>query len=115
MTRPVLNQRRIAALPGAEDPVTRKQVIDFLCKNQNQDGGWSTSPGLGKSDWTSGLALLALRILLKEEGEADAAHSVVIDKAVSYLFEARTEFYGALAKTLLLISKGDAGLNYPRG
>ncbi len=98
-----------------KDPATRKQVIDFLCANQNPDGGWSTSPGLGKSDWTSGLALLALRILFKEDSGLEAAHAAVIDKAVTYLFEARTEFYGALAKTLLLISKGDAGLNYPRG
>lgn len=98
-----------------KDPDTRKQVIDFFCANQNPDGGWSTSPALGKSDWTSGLALLALRILFKEDGGVNAAHAAVIDKAVTYLFEARTEFYGALAKTLLLISKGDAGLNYPRG
>jgi hypothetical protein len=98
-----------------KDEVARKQVIEFFCANQNNDGGWSTSPGVGKSDWTSGLALLALRVLLKEDGGVDAAHAAVIDKAVSHLFEARTEFYGALAKTLLLISKGDAGLNYPRG
>ena len=98
-----------------KDPAMRKQVIEFFCANQNKDGGWSTSPGLGKSDWTSGLALLALRVLCQEGGRVDAMHAAVIDKAVSYLFEARTEFYGALAKTLLLISKGDAGLNYPRG
>ncbi len=98
-----------------KDKATRQKVIEFLCTNQNQDGGWSTSPGLGKSDWTSGLALLALRVLFKEDGGVDPSHAAVIDKAVKYLFEARTEFYGALAKSLLLISKGDAGLNYPRG
>lgn len=97
-----------------KDEPLRKQVIEFLTRNQNGDGGWSTSAGLGKSDWTSGLALLALRILLKEDSD-QAAHSTKIDKAVEYLFEARTEFYGALAKFLLQISKGDEGLNYPRG
>lgn len=102
------------AIARRKDASMRKQVIDFLVTNQNADGGWSTSPGLGKSDWTSGLALLALRILLKEE-HSEGAHAASVDKAVAYLFEARTEFYGALAKILLQISKGDEGLNYPRG
>lgn len=103
------------AIARRKDEKTRRQVIEFLSANQNQDGGWCTSPGIGKSDWTSGLALLALRVLLKEDGGDDPKHAAAIDKAVSYLFEARTEFYGALAKFLLLISKGDKGLNYPRG
>lgn len=90
-------------------------VSEFFCKNQNSDGGWSTSPGLGKSDWTSGLALLALRVLDKEAGQADKTRASVIDSAVKYLFDSRTEFYGWLAKALLLISQGDKGINYPRG
>ncbi|MBA3857534.1 MAG: hypothetical protein C0507_11555 [Cyanobacteria bacterium PR.3.49] len=102
------------AIARRKDASARKQVIEFLCANQNEDGGWSTSPGMGKSDWTSGLALLALRVLLKEES-GETPRSAVIDKAINYLFEARTEFYGALAKFLLQISKGDEGLNYPRG
>jgi hypothetical protein len=112
---PCIEPTVYCAIARRRDSQTRKQVIEFLLANQNQDGGWSTSPGIGKSDWTSGLALLALRILFKEEGGVDPKHAAAIDKAVSYLFESRTEFYGALAKFLLLISKGDAGLNYPRG
>jgi len=112
---PCIEPTVYCAIARRRDSRTRKQVIEFLLANQNQDGGWSTSPGIGKSDWTSGLALLALRILFKEEGGAGPKHAAAIDKAVSYLFESRTEFYGALAKFLLLISKGDAGLNYPRG
>lgn len=112
---PCIEPTVYCSIARRKDHHMRKQVIEFLCSNQNQDGGWSTSPGIGKSDWTSGLALLALRLLFKEDGGVDAKHAAAIDKAVSYLFDSRTEFYGALAKFLLLISKGDAGLNYPRG
>lgn len=101
-----------------KDPATRKQVIDFLCANQNQDGGWSTSPGLGKSDWTSGLALLALRILLKEEGAIDAAHRSLLDSAIKFLFEERFELFGPylwLAKPMVKFNEGEEGLNWARG
>jgi len=108
----------LCAIALRKDASVRQQVIEFLCANQNKDGGWSTSPGLGKSDWTSGLALLALRILYKEDGGVDPGHAQVIDKAVHFLFEERFEQFGPflwLAKPLLLISKGEKGLNYPRG
>lgn len=101
-----------------KDAGVRKAVIEFLCTNQNKDGGWSTSPGFGLSDWTSGLALLALRILFQEDGGVDAKHAAAIDRAVSYLFNVRFESFGAylwLAKPMLLISKGEEGLDYARG
>ncbi len=106
------------AIARRKDPAARKQVIEFLCKNQNEDGGWSTSPGMGKSDWTSGLALLSLRILLKEEGSIDRPQKDVINRAVKFLFDERFEMFGDflwLAKPLVLISKGEKGLDWARG
>lgn len=101
-----------------KDRDTRKQVIEFFLANQNQDGGWSTSPGLGKSDWTSGLALLALRILVNEEGAIDPARKSLLDKAVKFLFDERFERFGPylwLAKPMVKFNEGEEGLNWERG
>ncbi|MCC7527425.1 MAG: hypothetical protein IT342_02815 [Candidatus Melainabacteria bacterium] len=101
-----------------KDGAARKQVIEFLSASQNKDGGWSTSPGLGKSDWTSGLALLALRILLKEEGSIDPACRSLLDNAVKFLFEERFELFGPylwLAKPMVKFNEGEEGLNWARG
>ncbi len=44
------------------NPELAKKIMSFLLANQNEDGGWSTGPGIGESDWTSGVVVLALRL-----------------------------------------------------
>lgn len=106
------------AIARRKNPEIRKQVIEYFCSNQNKDGGWSTSPGKGKSDWTTGLALLALRILLKEEDNVESACKVAVDNAVRFLFEQRFELFGPylwLAKPMVRFNEGEEGLNWARG
>src|SRR5215470_2366758 len=43
-----------------------KSVGSYLLATQNADGGWSTAPGIGQSDWGTSLALLTLGILSRE-------------------------------------------------
>src|SRR5207244_3405571 len=52
-----------AAIALASDKDVRARVIDYLLSTQKSDGGWSTAPADGKSDWTTSLCVLALRIL----------------------------------------------------
>lgn len=92
----------------------------YIVDSQNEDGGWSTTRGAGKSDWTSGLALLSLRLLAAEPQCAaalknDKRFNRAINTGLSYLLESRTEFYKPVARLLLLISQGPKSLDYARG
>jgi hypothetical protein len=91
--------------------------LKYLSRSQNSaDGGWSTRPGAGRSDWTSGPALLAMRILHQlYKDEVDAAVNKALSRGLSYLLDSRVEFYGPTARLALLFSKGPAGLEYGRG
>ncbi len=91
--------------------------LQYLAQSQNSaDGGWSTRPGAGRSDWTSGPTLLAMRILHDlYQSDIDAASSKALNRGLSYLLDSRVEFYGPTARLALLFSKGPAGLEYGRG
>ena len=95
--------------------------LSYLSAAQNKDGGWSTRPNAGKSDWTTGPALLAMRILhdsleLKnKQSQIDGTAKEALDKGMSYLLDSRVEFYGPLARLLLLMSKGPESVEYARG
>lgn len=111
---PCIEPTAFCSLAMRTDDKMRSSVIDFLTTNQNLDGGWSSSPGTGQSDWTTSLALLALRNLsIQSKTELKVQPSV--DKAVTYLLDVRSEFYGFLAQALLYIWKGREGLMYTRG
>ncbi len=93
-------------------------VIDYLLKNQNIDGGWSTGPGLGTSDWTSGPAVLALRIVdyyQPQSGKRAQDIERGLTNAIHYLLSMRVDFLSPVARLLLLLSKGATGLHYARG
>ncbi len=102
-------------------PKIANLAAQWLIDKQNADGGWSTAPAAGKSDWTSGPALLALRIFGAEtnssqmEGKTRSEIQPAIKRALEYMFDSRTEFYGSLARLLLFISKGPSALDYARG
>lgn len=93
-----------------------KAAINYLIAAQNIDGGWSTGPKAGASDWCSGPAILALRILLpKYEERADEKLGSAITRSLNYLFDSRSEFNPPVARLLLFLIKGTAGLGYGRG
>lgn len=104
---------------AGKDSVASKAAL-YIVGSQNEDGGWSTILGAGKSDWSSGLALLSLRLLAQK---ADCAPSLnnnhsfsqAIKRGLTYLLESRTEFYKPVARLLLLMSQGPKSLDYARG
>lgn len=95
---------------------TSQAAIDYLIAAQNLDGGWSTGPKAGASDWCSGPAILALRILSPKYKEtAREKSSAAIARSLNYLFDSRSEFNPPVARLLLFLIKGTAGLGYGRG
>ena len=91
--------------------------LDYLAGCQNAaDGGWSTKPGAGHSDWTSGPALLCLRLLSSIKPQASTAKTrEAVTKGMYHLLDSRVEFFRPTARLLLLMSKGPGALAYPRG
>ncbi|HEY9785979.1 MAG TPA: prenyltransferase/squalene oxidase repeat-containing protein [Candidatus Obscuribacterales bacterium] len=105
------------AIALRNDAETAQQVLDFLRRTQNSDGGWSTAPGAGKSDWTASLALLSGRILthMHQNAPWTAGMQSSLTRCSNYLFDVRTEFYRPVARLILLLIKGEASLHYARG
>ncbi len=102
------------AIALRDDSEVAARALPALVAAANKDGGWSTEKGAGSSDWTSRSALLALRVLA-EQGAQSPSTSRAIKKAFEHMFDSRTEFYGSLARLLLLTIKGKQGLEYARG
>jgi Prenyltransferase and squalene oxidase repeat len=95
----------------------KDQVNQFLLENQNSDGGWSTGPKIGNSDWSSGPAILALRLLNTRDKTQVVGERIekALSKAFIYLFDSRIDFYGPTARFVLFLWKGQEGLSYGRG
>jgi hypothetical protein len=106
------------ALYAADDNTSARAIAtNFLLKNQNRDGGWSTAPVISQSEWCTGPALLALRIFLGAESDAKKIKELeaAISKAYSFLFDMRVELYRASARLVLLLLGGVNALHYGRG
>ncbi len=94
--------------------IDKLKAASILCLRsmQNSDGGWSTEPGSGLSDWSTGLALMSLRILLSEKFVDDPDTA----RAIEFLKSHRMDAYrGLFRKTLVALIKGPEALDYPRG
>jgi hypothetical protein len=100
----------------APDRESNSKTTTFLLEKQNSDGGWSTAPGCGKSDWSSSPAILALRLLNEKESLTDESK---IEKAIlsgsNFIFDLRTDPFHSIGRLFLYLSKGADGLNYARG
>jgi len=94
-----------------------EKVFAFFVAAQNEDGGFATAPHAGKSGWITGPVVLAMRNLRQDiknpllSKEVDKA----IQNALTFMCDTRVEFYPAVARLLLLISKGTEGVRYARG
>ena len=100
------------ALSSRDEGVARTSG-QYLIKIQNEDGGWSTAPDTGFSDWVSGPVLMALRQINKLQ--KSKATDKVIKKALIHFADSRPAFYPVVGRLLLLISKGPEGVSFPRG
>jgi hypothetical protein len=94
----------------------RRGAISFLIETQNRDGGWSTAPKVGASDWCSGPATLALRLLAKSTDYPDPlAIERALKQSFGYLFDSRSDPNPPVMRLLILYLKGPQGLDYGRG
>lgn len=105
------------------------RTIDFLLAAQNKDGGWPTEPSDREattwrlfaaadrmpSDWSTAPALLALRLLARAAKNDSRSINQAVQRAASFLFDLRCDYYPVVARLLLLIMNGPAALNYERG
>lgn len=91
--------------------------VDFLEKNQNADGGWSSQPGAGQSDWCSAPVVLCMRVLSKEPAAGKSAGKIdkCIKKAFENLVESRTELYEGVRKIVMFTIFGPDSQDYARG
>ncbi len=100
-----------------EDKTVALAAALYISKCQNKDGGWSTEPDSGRSDWNSGPAMLCLRVLAGEHLEIAKNSDVkkAIRLGLARLLDSRVEFYQPIARLLLLMSQGPSSLAYGRG
>lgn len=89
-----------------------EQARTFFQHKQNSDGGWSTQSNLAGSDWTSSLALLALRILHQD---ADSLlKQPCFEQGVKWLLNNQHDSLSFLTKSVLVLMNGPEVLeNYP--
>lgn len=103
------------AIPDSENRLT---TSNYLAANQNEDGGWSTMPGAGRSDWSTAPSLLCLR-LSEKKASAKAPGPPLLKQAIKRglecLFDSRTQYYKPAARILLFLTKGEKPLSYARG
>ncbi|MBP6746213.1 hypothetical protein KA344_13340 [bacterium] len=115
--QPSMEATAWSALALRQDLSVSRAAALFLARNQNKDGGWSTEPGAGRSDWNSGPAMLCLRLLAAEHEEIGKNKDVkkAIKLGFARLLDSRIEFYQPIARLLLLMSQGPKSLAYGRG
>jgi hypothetical protein len=103
------------ALALRDDAGVRRQSIDYLMNVQNSDGGWTTEPTFGASDWNSALALLSLRVLSDAEHSDKNAENSKFRGGLQFLLDHKTEFWTGWATIVVAILKGSDFLKYPQG
>ncbi|MBX3073505.1 terpene cyclase/mutase family protein [Candidatus Obscuribacterales bacterium] len=103
------------ALQGESDLI--EKVFSFYISAQNADGGFATAPDMGNSSWITGPVVLSMRNLKDEIKQPLLSKEIEksLDRALTYMCDSRVEFYPAVARLLLLISKGPESLRYSRG
>jgi hypothetical protein len=118
-TTPSTEASAWAAIAMAQShPQLTKKLITFLLANQNSDGGWSTGPGIGTSDWTSALAVLALRLVKHYQPDliAGKIFKRSLKNAIHYLIMSRNDYMFPVLRLLLLLgAKGPMGLQFGKG
>jgi hypothetical protein len=93
-------------------------AISNLVATQNSDGGWTSAPDTGKSDWSTGAALLAIAILGRTHADMDGAMGgkvhAATDRGLKFLVGLRTDLITDLTRVGLTIMQGP-DFDYPRG
>lgn len=100
------------ALSQSKDTLaSTKKAIDFLLNNQNQDGGWSTGPGIGESDWTTAAVTLSLRLAKSYQPQIidDRSFNQAIKNAFHYLIVSRVDSMFPVLRLMLFLGAQTGG------
>lgn len=98
----------------AEKGAAAKGAAFMVASQDRKNGGWSTAPDTGFTDWATGPCLLSLRCLDKR-GLGDRTVRRAVDRGLLYLADSRVEFFPVVARLLMLIGGGRKDLEYARG
>src|SRR6185437_2126869 len=94
-------------------------ALKHLIETQNQDGGWSTAPNTGASDWSTAAAVLTLNVLHNNNNKQidnSLAQKVdfAVEKGCEFLIGLRTDIITDVSRVGLMILQGP-NFDYPRG
>lgn len=110
-----------AAIATRSEKNCRNKFLKHILDQQNSDGGWSSDATRLNSDWTTAIALMSLRALIRcsiDESFDLGVSSDVLDqarkRAFNWLIENRCEHYTPTARFALLLWKGPE-YDYERG
>lgn len=100
-----------------DEKETAKKTAEFLLSCQNKDGGWSTAPGAGFSDWVTGPVMLTLRVYAERDDlfDEEPGSKKRLEEGLRRVLESRVSFYNPTARLLIFMLKGQEGLKYSRG
>lgn len=91
-----------------------ENTLGYLANTQRKDGGWTTAPHSGTSDWTTALAILAIRTLTRSSGVTPKIERC-LNRGLDFLFCNRTDIYKPIGRLLLFLVKGPDVLQYAKG
>lgn len=98
----------------AERAAAAKGAAFTVASQDQKNGGWSTAPDTGFTDWATGPCLLSLRCLEKK-GLGDKDLRRAIERGLLCLADSRVEFFPVVARLLMLMGGGRKDLEYARG
>ncbi len=102
-----LEATAMCAIACRKNSEIARAATDFLLSTQNKDGGWTTVPKEGRSDWSSSLGLLALNAL-SPHLEASQGQKVrtAQERAVEFLVGSRANRNSFIGNIFLILWKG---------
>lgn len=109
---PALEASVWGAIACRNKPEIRNAFLSKVLSLQNTDGGWSSYQKAGESDWTTGVALLGLRIIGGADNNVKVASS--FKRGIDFLMDNRADHYSGLVKAAYLLWKGPQ-YSYARG
>lgn len=101
-----------AAIACRNNSNLRQAFLAGVLSLQNADGGWSSYQGASRSDWTTGVVLLGLRII--SSPEQDPKISDAFKRGIEFLIDNRADHYSGIVKAAYLLWKGPR-YSYARG
>lgn len=115
---PSLEATAWCALACRQHTASVRRTIEQLLASQHADGGWCNVPDLPESDWSTGIAVLALNILestLSQKGAGVGAQlRQSVERGTRFLSTYRSDFITDVTRIGMMLVQGPE-FDYPRG